>query len=84
MPVGHDRKVFACGTIWRGFKSRQHKVVFGVILVPQNNTIMCKHNMIKTSRVYELNVYNKIILILRKDMASLNLLRKSFLGRLDN
>ena len=29
-----------------GFKSRQHEVVFGVILVPQNNTIMCKHNII--------------------------------------
>ena len=29
------------GAIWRGFKYRQHEVVFGVILVPQNNTILC-------------------------------------------
>ena len=40
-PVGHDRKVFACGTLRRGFKSRQHEVVSGMILVLQNNTIMC-------------------------------------------
>ena len=31
---------------WRGFDPRQQKVVFGAILVPQSNTIMCKHNMI--------------------------------------
>ena len=35
-----------CHTIWCGFKPRQHEVVFGVILVPQNNTIMCKHSII--------------------------------------
>ena len=45
-PVGHDRKVLACGTLWCGFKSRQHEVVFEVIIFPQNNTIMCKHNII--------------------------------------
>ena len=37
-PVGHGRKVFACGAIRRGFKSGQHEVVFGVVPVPQNNT----------------------------------------------
>ena len=32
--------------IFCGFKSRQQEFVFGVILVPQNNTIMCKHDII--------------------------------------
>ena len=49
--------MFAHNTLWRGFKSRQHEVVFVVILVPQNNIIMCKHNIIETSRVFKLNVY---------------------------
>ena len=39
-------KVLTCGTHWRGFKSRQHEAVFEVILVPQSNSIMCKHNII--------------------------------------
>ena len=33
-------------SLWRGFESCQHEIVFGVILVSQNNTIMCKHNII--------------------------------------
>ena len=37
-PVGHGRKVFACGALMRGFKSHLRLVVFRVILVPQNNT----------------------------------------------
>ena len=48
-PVGHSRKVFItkvyrsdkvvyhCDASIRGFESRLHKVVFRVILVPQNN-----------------------------------------------
>ena len=45
-PDSTGRKAFVCGTYWRGFNPRQQKVVFGVILVPQSNTIMCKHNII--------------------------------------
>ena len=37
-PVGHGRKVFACGALRRGFESRLQEVVFGVILFPQKNT----------------------------------------------
>ena len=36
--VGHDRRVFACGVLRRGFVSRLRELVLGVILVPQNNT----------------------------------------------
>ena len=37
--VGHGRKVYACGALRRWFKPRLHEVVFGVILVlQQNNT----------------------------------------------
>ena len=33
------------GTVWRGFKSRQHEVVFGTVF-SQNKTILCKHDII--------------------------------------
>ena len=49
---------FACGALRRGFKSRQHEVFFGEILVPQNSTISCA-NIIFTGRVYKLNKYIK-------------------------
>ena len=42
-PVGHGRKVFACVALMRGFESRLHDVVFGVILVPQKNTKLKYH-----------------------------------------
>ena len=60
-PAGPRRRAYGrqCGTHWCGFDPRQQKVVFGVILVPQSNTIMCKHNIIQTRRVYKLNVYMK-------------------------
>ena len=42
-----------CRTIWRGFKSCQHEVVFGVVLVPQNN-ILCE-NIILSKPVESIN-----------------------------
>ena len=45
-PGSLDCRAFVCGTLWRGFDPRQQKVVFGVIPVPQSNTIICKHNTI--------------------------------------
>ena len=37
--TGLNYIMFAHNTLWRGFKSRQHEVVFVVILVPQNNKV---------------------------------------------
>ena len=31
-PVGHGRKVYACAALRRGFKSRLHEAVCGVVL----------------------------------------------------
>ena len=56
-PGSLGRRAFVCRALWRGFDPRQQKVDFGVILVPQSNTIICKHNMTQTRRVYKLNVY---------------------------
>ena len=49
--IGHDRKMFACGAFRCGFKSRQHDVAFGVILVSRRNSTMCKHDIIWTGKV---------------------------------